>query len=38
MDGKATVLFYTKKAVKKGEEMLLNYNEAGDLYPTDDFV
>ena len=37
--GKATVLLYTKRAVKKGEPLLFDYNEAGkNWYPTNDFV
>lgn len=39
MDGKATVLLYTYRNVKKGENLRYDYNEAGkDLYPTDHFV
>ncbi|TNV79602.1 hypothetical protein FGO68_gene11366 [Halteria grandinella] len=38
LDGKVTVLLYTKRAVKKGEQLLYNYNEAKECYPTDDFV
>jgi len=38
LDGKVTVLLYTKRAVKKGESLLYNYNEAKECYPTDDFV
>lgn len=38
MDGKVTVLLYTKRAVKQGEQLLYNYNEAKECYPTDDFV
>ena len=39
VDGKATVLLYTKRSIKKGETLLYDYNEAGkDLYPTNHFV
>ena len=39
VDGKATVLLFTKRAVKKGEMLLFDYNEAGkNLYPTSHFV
>lgn len=39
VDGKATVLLYTQRAVKKGESLRFDYNEAGkDLYPTQNFV
>lgn len=38
IDGKATVLIFTKRSVKKGEELLYDYNEAKDLYPTNDFI
>jgi hypothetical protein len=38
LDGKVTVLLYTKRPVKKGEQLLYNYNEAKECYPTDDFV
>jgi hypothetical protein len=34
-----TVLLYTKKAIKKGESMIYDYNEAGkNLYNTEDFL
>lgn len=32
------VLLFTKRAVKKGESLLYNYNEAKECYPTDNFV
>ncbi len=38
LDGKVMVLLYTKRAVKKGESLLYNYNEAKECYPTDNFV
>ena len=39
VEGKATVLLYTKRAVKKGDPLVFDYNEAGkDWYPTNDFV
>ena len=39
VDGKATVLLYTKKAVKKGEPLIFDYNEAGkNWYPTNEFI
>ena len=39
IDGKATVLLYTTKRVKKGEALRFDYNEAGkDMYPTENFV
>jgi len=39
IDGKATVLLFTKRNVKKGEQLLYDYNEAGKgLYPTNSFV
>lgn len=38
VDGKATVLIYTSRNIKKGENLLYDYNEAKDLYPTDDFI
>lgn len=38
LDGKVTVLLYTKRAVKRGESLLYNYNEAKECYPTDEFV
>jgi hypothetical protein len=38
LDGKVTVLLFTKRAVKKGESLLYNYNEAKECYPTDNFV
>ncbi len=33
-----TVLIFTKKNVKKGDNLLYDYNEAKDMYPTDQFV
>lgn len=38
INGRVTVLLYTKRAVKKGESLLYNYNEAKDCYPTEEFV
>lgn len=38
VDGKVTVLLYTSRPIKKGECLLYNYNEAKNLYPTDDFI
>ena len=39
IDGKATVLLFTKRNVKKGEQLLYDYNEAGkDFYPTSSFI
>ncbi|CDW89782.1 histone-lysine n-methyltransferase atxr6-like [Stylonychia lemnae] len=38
IDGKVTVLIFTKRPVKKGESLLYNYNEAKNLYPTEDFI
>ena len=39
VDGLATVLIFTKRAVKKGEVLVYDYNEAGkNLYPTDHFI
>jgi hypothetical protein len=39
VDGKATVIMYTKRAVKKGEPLVFDYNEAGkNWYPTQDFI
>ena len=39
VDGKATVLLFTKRAVKAGEVLMFDYNEAGKgLYPTEHFV
>ena len=39
IDGKATVLLYTNRNVKKGEQLRYDYNEAGKgLYPTDNFI
>lgn len=39
VDAKATVLLYTKRAVKKGEPLVFDYNEAGkNWYPTHYFV
>ena len=38
LGGKVMVLLFTKRAVKKGESLLYNYNEAKDCYPTDNFV
>lgn len=38
LDGKVAVLLYTKRAVKKGESILYNYNEAKQCYPTDEFI
>ena len=39
VDGKATVLLYTKRAVKKGEPLIFDYNEAGkNWYPTEHFI
>lgn len=39
VDGKATVLLFTKRAVKKGEQLVFDYNEAGkNWYPTDLFI
>lgn len=38
VDGKVTVLIFTKKSVKKGENLLYDYNEAKNMYPTDEFV
>eukprot|EP00347_Sterkiella_histriomuscorum_P019555 403341187 len=38
IDGKATVMIYTQRNVKKGEQLLYDYNEAKNMYPTDDFV
>ena len=38
LGGKVMVLLYTKRAVKKGESLLYNYNEAKECYPTDNFV
>lgn len=29
IDGKATVILYTKRAVKQGESLIFDYNEAG---------
>lgn len=39
VDGQATVLLFCKRAVKKGEVLMFDYNEAGKgLYPTHDFI
>ena len=39
VDGKATVLLFTKRGVKAGEVLMFDYNEAGKgLYPTAHFV
>ena len=39
VDGKATVLLYTKRKIKRGETLLYDYNEAGkDMYPTSHFI
>ena len=39
VDGKATVLIFTKRAVKKGEVLVYDYNEAGkNMYPTSHFL
>ena len=39
VDGRATVLLFTKRAVKKGEVLVFDYNEAGkDMYPTAHFI
>ena len=39
VDGKATVLLFTKRNIKKGETLLYDYNEAGkNMYPTDHFI
>lgn len=39
VDGKATVLLFTKRSVKKGEVLMYDYNEAGKgLYPTQHFI
>ena len=37
-NGKITVLLYTSRNVKKGEQLLYDYNEDKSLYPTDDFI
>lgn len=37
VDGKVCVLLYTKRGVKKGEQLLYDYNEAKEMYPTGDF-
>ena len=39
VDGKATVLLFTKRKIKKGETLLYDYNESGkNMYPTDHFI
>ena len=39
VDGKATVLLYTKRNIKKGDTLLYDYNEAGkNMYPTTHFI
>ena len=39
VDGQATVLLYTSKAVRKGEQLRFDYNEGlKNLYPTDHFL
>ena len=39
VDGLATVLLFTKRAVKRGEVLIFDYNESGKgLYPTAHFI
>ena len=39
MEGKATVIIYANRNIKKGEMLFYDYNEAGfNTYPTDNFI